>query len=374
VPGEEGDPPTLTLTTAKTYLYFGGQLVGEGIGAPRWDGTYWYRPTYRGVLADRLGSVRTRAVMTSWPWIPESWQIARFSYYPYGEEQVTTAQDQVKFATYHRDSTTALDYADQRYYYSQTARFITADPGPYDVNEPQSFNRYAYAWNDPVNLNDPDGLLPGKIRFDPGPGGSEDPRPGWFPGSSFFFSRWYAPAFIPPSGRGGYDLLHAENLRREAKEMLPDALSTASAGLSKEPCRRMFGSNRDPSEVLSDLSERGNIKFVHRPESWGIAETKPKGVLNWIRAGVHADVSDVTISINSYENQGPSRQFWMEGNEVTNGATLIHELLHAFEMLSGSGGVNITMHGRNDPGGSWDVDSAVFENCFGIKNPNPRPQ
>ena len=39
----------------------------------------------------------------------------RMSYYPYGEEKTSTADDREKFVTYTRDSVTQ-DYADQRYY------------------------------------------------------------------------------------------------------------------------------------------------------------------------------------------------------------------------------------------------------------------
>ncbi|MEK7993482.1 MAG: RHS repeat-associated core domain-containing protein, partial [Planctomycetota bacterium] len=79
-------------------------------------------------------------------------------YYPYGQERQTTYQDTEKFATYHRDATN-LDYADQRYYTSAWGRFLTPDPSePGDPAEPQSWNYYAYVLNDPVNLNDPEGL------------------------------------------------------------------------------------------------------------------------------------------------------------------------------------------------------------------------
>ena len=56
---------------------------------------------------------------------------------------------------------TGLTTADQRYYASSYGRFNTADPyqasaGPSD---PGSWNRYAYVEGDPVNANDPRGLM-----------------------------------------------------------------------------------------------------------------------------------------------------------------------------------------------------------------------
>jgi len=83
-------------------------------------------------------------------------------YYPYGEERNSPplANDQVKFASYTRDSATGLDYADQRYYANTFGRFMSADPyqasgGP---SNPHSWNRYAYVTGDPVNKFDPSGL------------------------------------------------------------------------------------------------------------------------------------------------------------------------------------------------------------------------
>jgi RHS repeat-associated protein len=63
------------------------------------------------------------------------------------------ANDQVKFATYTRDSATGLDYADQRYYGSTYGRFASQDQyvasgGP---ASPQSWNRYAYTRGDHIN-------------------------------------------------------------------------------------------------------------------------------------------------------------------------------------------------------------------------------
>jgi RHS repeat-associated protein len=81
------------------------------------------------------------------------------AYFPYGELRSGTSTE-VQFATYKRDSTTNLDYAHNRYYSSQIARFTTPDPGGSASTEaPQSFNRYGYVAGDPANMNDPTGLF-----------------------------------------------------------------------------------------------------------------------------------------------------------------------------------------------------------------------
>ena len=55
------------------------------------------------------------------------------------------------------------DEAMFRRYNRWHSRFDQPDPydGSYDATDPQSFNRYAYTQNDPVNFVDPSGLMPG---------------------------------------------------------------------------------------------------------------------------------------------------------------------------------------------------------------------
>jgi len=67
-----------------------------------------------------------------------------------------------------------LDYADQRYYASTMGRFLTVDSGIADLANPQSFNRYAYASNDPVNGFDPTGQYTVCVGSFVGSGGIND--------------------------------------------------------------------------------------------------------------------------------------------------------------------------------------------------------
>jgi RHS repeat-associated protein len=68
-----------------------------------------------------------------------------------------------------RDDFSGLDYAEQRYYSSALGRFITPDPyqGSIRIHNPETWNRYAYVVNNPINFNDPHGLdkLPGGGPF-----------------------------------------------------------------------------------------------------------------------------------------------------------------------------------------------------------------
>jgi RHS repeat-associated protein len=136
----------------KQYIYFYG-VMGQRIG-PYFMGTYvgqlmmngtppaYFAGRRLGALTDRLGSMRVT------------------SYYPYGEQKTTTEEDDVRFATYMRDSGTGLDYAVNRYYSSIMGRFLSPDPyvSSGGLADPQSWNRYSYTRNDPVNRYDPSGL------------------------------------------------------------------------------------------------------------------------------------------------------------------------------------------------------------------------
>jgi RHS repeat-associated protein len=65
-----------------------------------------------------------------------------------------------KYTTYERDANGG-DEAMHRRYNRWWSRFDQPDPydGSYDLSDPQSFNRYSYVQNDPVNFVDPSGLI-----------------------------------------------------------------------------------------------------------------------------------------------------------------------------------------------------------------------
>ena len=84
--------------------------------------------------------------------------------FPFGEPWLsfTSSNNSEKFTTYQHDGESDLDYAMARYYASRNGRFMTPDPGHVGANvgNPQSWNVYTYAGNDPVNAVDPSGLEP----------------------------------------------------------------------------------------------------------------------------------------------------------------------------------------------------------------------
>jgi len=90
-------------------------------------------------------------------------------YLPFGtiriDEQVTTYTDQIKFAGQEYDEDTGLSYMEARYYDGNIGRFISQDPVFWNFSQiktqlldPQSWNSYAYARNNPLINIDPTGL------------------------------------------------------------------------------------------------------------------------------------------------------------------------------------------------------------------------
>lgn len=106
--------------------------------------------------------------------------LARHDYLPFGEEiwagvglrtttQKYAATDKVRqrFALMERDEGTGLDHTLFRKYDNFAGRWLTPDPyrGSARLRNPQSFNRYVYVENDPVNFIDPLGLCTFNINI-----------------------------------------------------------------------------------------------------------------------------------------------------------------------------------------------------------------
>jgi RHS repeat-associated protein len=97
-------------------------------------------------------------------------------YLPYGHEQnyLNTCLQTYKFTGYERDAETNNDYAMARHYNSRIFRFLQPDPAGMSsvtLTNPQTWNRYSYATNNPSNLTDPTGEDDGGDGGDWGEGG-----------------------------------------------------------------------------------------------------------------------------------------------------------------------------------------------------------
>ncbi len=105
--------------------------------------------------------------------------IGRHDYLPFGEgigsgtglptpmqRYGATDTNRQKYGLTERDDATGLDHTWWRKYDSFAGRWTSPDPhgGSMSIGDAQSFNRYNYTHNDPVNFIDPSGLYSGCIH------------------------------------------------------------------------------------------------------------------------------------------------------------------------------------------------------------------
>jgi RHS repeat-associated protein len=141
-----------------------GDLVAEYGGPVFTNGTQY-------VMGDQQGS--TRLTMRGAP-VNNQLVLARQDYLPFGEDIPDTAGPRAGVAGYsqrpgprqayadmERDDSTGMGHTLWREYDPLSARWTAPDPygGSIELATPQSFNRYTYVVNNPVNLTDPSGLM-----------------------------------------------------------------------------------------------------------------------------------------------------------------------------------------------------------------------
>jgi RHS repeat-associated protein len=125
------------------YVYAGSQMVAIQDG-----GVYW---THQDPVTKSQRVTNSTGTVVSWieldPWGGETNRSSNQAFQPH------------RFTTYERDGNQS-DEAMFRRYNRWWSRFDQPDPydGSYNLSDPQSFNRYSYTQNDPVNFTDPSGL------------------------------------------------------------------------------------------------------------------------------------------------------------------------------------------------------------------------
>jgi RHS repeat-associated protein len=143
-----------------------GKLVAEYTSAaPSLAGTSY-------ITSDQYGSLRL--ITTAGGAVK-----ARHDYMPFGEELAASTGGRInipgygnsdgmkqKFAGKERDDEAKLDYVKARYLAFDLGRFVSVDPvvTPADMVNPQTWNRYTYAINNPLAYVDHDGRWPTGIH------------------------------------------------------------------------------------------------------------------------------------------------------------------------------------------------------------------
>ena len=164
------------------------------------------QPTIGSYHLDAIGSVRAVT--------DQSGALVRqHTYFPFGEEYLADPTVRApRFGGKERDAETGLDYFGARYYASRTGRFTTVDPGHVGGNifDPQSWNAYAYARNNPLRFVDPTGT---------------DYRVNVFGGESFWVE---TDRDLRGLEQGGFSFAAATSSMRRADGSAPTITSTRS--------------------------------------------------------------------------------------------------------------------------------------------------
>lgn len=95
-------------------------------------------------------------------------EVWRETYRPYGDRlnmEDDSGGNSIGFHGKPFDPNTGLSYMGARYYHPTVGRFMGIDPAPVVPDELQTFNRYAYANNNPYRYVDPDGNSPIDVAF-----------------------------------------------------------------------------------------------------------------------------------------------------------------------------------------------------------------
>lgn len=145
-----------TLTGAESwtweedYIYRGGGLLAKATGKPAPQNQVHF-------TLDHLGTPRVKTGSTGQP-------LEDYHYFPHGEQYggVVNSAERMRYTGHEKDQNAAgtaddLDYMHARYSSANLGRFLTADPQLGTIGDPQSWNRYAYVRNNPMNFTDPTG-------------------------------------------------------------------------------------------------------------------------------------------------------------------------------------------------------------------------
>ena len=122
------------------YVYVGNQLVAK---CPPTGGCSFF-------VTDHLGTPRLQTDVSATT-------VTRMKTRAFGLNLTGTLPDGSDFASMEKDASSGNHYDHARYYMSWVARFHSPDQLGGHPEDPQSWNRYAYARNNPLKYVDPDG-------------------------------------------------------------------------------------------------------------------------------------------------------------------------------------------------------------------------
>jgi len=243
--------PTTNETTI--FVYSSGKLVAEysTTVASVEDAKVAYTTT------DHLGSPR---IITD----QNGQVVSRRDFMPFGEEIVpnvgartnslkyTNTDDNVrqKFTGYQKDTETSLDFAEARMYENRFGRFTAVDPllASGKSANPQTFNRFIYALNDPIVFVDADGQIPvyfyqyenGRIHWTTDPKYASNPA----------YTKYEGPEFTRRMDDGKWYTVRADGIYRSRKHQ--DTTPQVFSPIAKKPITTTGYVNQQLIKALAD--------------------------------------------------------------------------------------------------------------------------
>jgi RHS repeat-associated protein len=253
-------------------VYSGGRLIAKFAGAV----TRYYLNDW---LSQRLTLDTSGAI------------VGKQAHLPFGEEFGTSGeQDKHRLTKYERDAETGWDQAINRSHSPTLGRFMQADPYKASgyVIDPQSWNRYSYVQNNPVNFVDPTGLnkapafsytMQVKAKYDP-----LDPLDAADSGNFDWLDDPIVGGDEVVTGPTEDDTKEQEKL----KEAIREADAEAQKRLDKDKCADLFGGKEKAKAAL----QKANIYFGNLGEPTYDAKT------NKVKS-INAVTKDGAIYINT---------------------------------------------------------------------------
>jgi RHS repeat-associated protein len=135
---------TSTQRITKTYYFAGSQLIAMRVITTGGNALYYLHGDHLGstsLTTDQSGSVVARQLYDAW-----------------GNVRLRgDLKTDLGYTSQREDRGTNLMFYQARYYSPALSRFLSADTLVPNPNNPQSFNRFSYTYNNPVKYTDPSG-------------------------------------------------------------------------------------------------------------------------------------------------------------------------------------------------------------------------
>ncbi|MGC1617888.1 MAG: RHS repeat-associated core domain-containing protein [Candidatus Acidiferrum sp.] len=265
---DNGAGPT---SPSREYIYAGGKMISKITSTAT---TYYHQDHLSNrVVTDTNGNT-----------------LEQLGHYPFGESWYNSSNDKLLFTSYERDAESGNDYALARYYISRLGRFNSPDPVSGNPTNPQTWNRYSYVVNDPINLTDPEGEY---CQWDDG-STDDEPEGG---GASQDECEDQGGTWIDDGGGGGDD---------------PCASSTADS------CVSVTADAGDNEELQQAMDNCVDALYGVEMTSFTPAEPGKNGSFSGIGPNIYFGSGDQNIYININVTESNYEQVGIQCNGVAN--------------------------------------------------------